>query len=172
MRGNIKGAFDLYKEIVTGYKKMMMGLTGAIQFRDGALFLSNARGKRLISELGATVSVGSMISENKIIQARIENKTQKLGLNINIRGNAMGHILVKRNFIVTIKHHLVVLHTRGAIDQKVISPARGRHRNAALLMYLKKAERVDPEELHLSMIGTQRGEANARLRDCHQRVIL
>ena len=71
-----------------------MGLTGANQFRDGALFPSNARGKWAISELGATVSVGSMISKNKITQTRIENKTQKLGLNINVRGNATGHILV------------------------------------------------------------------------------
>jgi len=53
-----------------------MGLTGAIQFRDGALFPNNVRGKCPTSELGATVSVGSMISENKITQIRIENKTQ------------------------------------------------------------------------------------------------
>ena len=53
-----------------------MGLTGAIQFRDGALFPSNARGKCPTSELGATasVSVGSMISENEIIQIRIEKQ--------------------------------------------------------------------------------------------------
>ncbi len=67
-----------------------MGLTGANQFRDGALFPSNARGKCAISELGATVSVGSMILENKITQIRIEKQNSKIGLNINVRGNATG----------------------------------------------------------------------------------
>jgi len=42
------------------------------------------------SELGATVSVGSMILENKITQIRIEKQNSKIGLNINVHGNATG----------------------------------------------------------------------------------
>jgi hypothetical protein len=40
--------------------------------------------------MGATVSVGSMILENKIPQIRIEKQNSKIGLNINICGNATG----------------------------------------------------------------------------------